>query len=124
MSPGENWTSRAVLPSSNQKPWWPRRQKRSTAPSTVKPSTAGAGRPDSTLALGGLAARWPFGRLPLARVAARPAAARLALGFMVLGTFVVAALATGRQNTLVPSSYLAYPRWESGPLHGITRHLP
>jgi hypothetical protein len=43
---------------------------------------------------------------------------------MVLGTLVTVAFATGRQSTLVPSSYLAYPRWESGPLHGITRFLP
>jgi hypothetical protein len=43
---------------------------------------------------------------------------------MLVGTFVVVAFATGRQNTLVPSSYLAYPRWESGPLHGLVRWLP
>ena len=40
------------------------------------------------------------------------------------GRSLVVAFATGRQSTLVPSSYLAYPRWESGPLHGIMRHLP
>ena len=43
---------------------------------------------------------------------------------MVLGTFAVVAFAAGRSNTLVPSSYLAYPRWESGPLHGLFRWLP
>jgi hypothetical protein len=85
---------------------------------------AAAGHADSTLAFGGLATRGRLPRLPLARVAARPAAARAALAAMVLGTLVVVAFATGRQSTLVPSSYLAYPRWESGPLHGLMRHLP
>jgi hypothetical protein len=74
--------------------------------------------------LGGLASRRRLPRLPLARVASRPQAARAALAVMIVGTFAVVAFATGRQNTLVPSSYLAYPRWESGPLHGITRYLP
>ncbi len=85
---------------------------------------AAAGGADSTLALPALATRGRLPRLPLARVLARPAAARAALAVMVLGTFAVVAFATGRQNTLVPSSYLAYPRWESGPLHGLARYLP
>jgi hypothetical protein len=85
---------------------------------------AAAGHAEPPLALGSLTAPRLLPRLRLARVAAQPAAARLALGFMILGALVVVAFATGRQNTLVPSSYLAYPRWESGPLHGITRFLP
>jgi hypothetical protein len=90
---------------------------------------AAAGQADSTLAhstlaLGGLTARRGLERMPLTRVASRPTAARVALALMLVGTFVVVSFATGRQNTLVPSSYLAYPRWESGPLHGITRYLP
>jgi hypothetical protein len=83
-----------------------------------------AGHADAPLTLGGLATSRRARRLPLARIATRPEAARIALGVMIVGTLVVVALATGRQNTLVPSSYLAYPRWESGPLHGITRYLP
>jgi hypothetical protein len=85
---------------------------------------AAAGAADSTLPLAALRAPGRLERLSVTRVASRPAAARVALAFMLVGTLAVVALATGRQNTLVPSSYLGYPRWESGPLHGITRYLP
>jgi hypothetical protein len=98
--------------------------KRHVALASAPVAGAAAGHADAPLTLGGLATGRRVRRLPLARIASRPQAARIALGVMIVGTAVVVALATGRQNTLVPSSYLAYPRWESGPLHGITRHLP
>jgi hypothetical protein len=84
----------------------------------------GAATADSALRLGPLAGRRALPRLPLARVAARPRTGQMALALIILGTVLVVAFAAAGQNTLVPSSYLAYPRWESGPLHGLVRWLP
>jgi hypothetical protein len=63
-------------------------------------------------------------RLPRLAFLQRPLAVRLALGSMLFGTVLVVAFATAGQNILVPASYLAFPSWQSGPLHLVFRWLP
>jgi hypothetical protein len=62
---------------------------------------------------------------PLAGPRVRLAAvgARLALGAIVLLTLAVVAEATAGPSVLVPRSALAFPNWESGPLHDVTVRL-
>jgi alpha-1,6-mannosyltransferase len=60
----------------------------------------------------------------LAAVAQRPLAGRIALATLVLGTFLVVMYATASQNVLVPRGYLAFPPWDSGPLHYVFKYLP
>src|SRR5579859_7836838 len=88
------------------------------APVTGAP-IAGATRPLS-LALPG---RVSANRL-LRELAAHPRAGVWALRAMVIGTFLVVAYATARENAIVPRAYLAFPPWDSGPLHPIFRWLP
>jgi hypothetical protein len=57
-------------------------------------------------------------RLPrLRRIAVGAAAGKLAIAFICLGTLALVAFGTAQQSALVPRSYLAFPHWESGPLH-------
>jgi hypothetical protein len=69
-------------------------------------------------------ARPAWWRVPRMAFLERPLAARLALGSMLFGTLLVVAFATASQNILVPASYLAFPSWQSGPLHFVFRWLP
>jgi hypothetical protein len=63
-------------------------------------------------------------RLPGLAVVERPRPVRVALATLLLGTFAIVAYATATQNVLVPRGYLAFPPWDSGPLHLIFKHLP
>ncbi len=63
-------------------------------------------------------------RLPRLAFLDRPLAARIALGSMILGVVLVVAFAVSSQSLLAPGSYLAFPPWESGPLHPLLRWLP
>ncbi len=63
-------------------------------------------------------------RLPRLAAAEHPRAGRIALGTLVGGMFLIVAYASASQTVLVPSSYLGFPPWESGPLHLLFRWLP
>ena len=78
---------------------------------TTAPRALGLGRPS-------------WWRVPRLTFLQRPLVARLALPSMLLGTMVVVAWACSSQSLLVPGSYLAFPPWESGPLHLVLRWLP
>jgi alpha-1,6-mannosyltransferase len=86
----------------------------------VLASGAAAGAAPRTLGV----ERPSWWRLPRLAFLQRPLAARLALHSMLLGTFVVVAFACSSQSLLVPGGYLAFPPWESGPLHAVFRWLP
>ncbi len=80
---------------------------------------AGAGRPDSTVALPRVA---PLGRritLPRPRVALGPMPAYAALAALIACSFAVVMFSTAQQSTLVPKSSTAFPNWMAGPLHGV-----
>ena len=83
-------------------------------------TTAGStAQPESTVVLPKIA---PLGaRLNVARrrIAVGPVAGRVALVSMALGAFLVVLFATARRSPLVPHSGIAFPGWESGPLHGL-----
>lgn len=78
---------------------------------TTAPATLGVARPS-------------WSRLPRLAFLQRPLAARLALHSMLFGTALVVAFAVSSQSLLAPGSYLAFPLWESGPLHLVLRWLP
>jgi hypothetical protein len=84
---------------------------------------AGTGQPDSSVALPRLAPLEARLRLPRARVALGPTAGRLALASLILGALAVVVFATAQPSPLVPRSYVGFPHWESGPLHGLFGHI-
>jgi Glycosyltransferase family 87 len=61
--------------------------------------------------------------VPRPQVTLGPLAGRLALASMLVGALTVVVFATAQPSTLVPSSYLGFPHWESGPLHGLFGHI-
>jgi hypothetical protein len=105
---------RALLPAMADDP----AQKQPSLLSAVPLSGAGVASP--ALPLRG-AARL---RLPRLRVAQYPLAGRIALAVLLAGTFAIVAYATADQNVLVPRGYIAFPPWDSGPLHLLFRYLP
>ena len=75
--------------------------------------------PDTAIGLSRLApGRGGLAR-PRPRLAPGPAAGRLALGVQVAVAFVVVMFTSARESAIVPQSYLTYPNWMSGPLHGL-----
>jgi Glycosyltransferase family 87 len=62
-------------------------------------------------------------RLPRVRVAPQPFVGKLALAWLILGALAVVMFATAAPSPLVPRSYLGFPHWESGPLHGLVGHI-
>ena len=75
----------------------------------------------SSRAWGRLGARFS---LPRVKTEFGPTAGRVALASLVFGAFAVVMFATSRATPLVPRSNMGFPRWESGPLHGLLGHLP
>jgi hypothetical protein len=63
-------------------------------------------------------------RVPRLGLAQKPVAVRIALGTVITGTFLIVVFACASQSVLVPRSYLAFPPWESGPLHFVFGFLP
>lgn len=60
---------------------------------------------------------------PRLRVELGPLAGRVVLGSMVAGVLAIVVFSTAGPSALVPSSYLALPTWEAGPLHLLTHGL-
>jgi Glycosyltransferase family 87 len=83
----------------------------------------GAGQADGAVALRPLAPIEARLRWPRARVAMGPIAGRVALASLILGALAVVVFATAAPSPLVPRSYLGFPHWESGPLHGLFGHI-
>ena len=80
---------------------------------------AGAGQGDTAVALPQLAPLGGRAVLPRLRVAFGPLAGRLALGALIVGAFAVVLFAATGPSALVPRSWMSFPNWESGPLHGL-----
>lgn len=57
------------------------------------------------------------------RLARGPLAGRLALASLGVATLAIVVFAAAGQTALAPRSYLSFPTWESGPLHGLFGHL-
>lgn len=58
------------------------------------------------------------------RLAADRRSGRIALATMLFGVLALTLFATAHPSTLVPTSTLSFPQWESGPLHSIDKVLP
>lgn len=84
---------------------------------------AGAAQADSPLLAQIAPLRVRF-RVPRTQVALGPVAGKVALAALILGALAVTVFATAQPSTLVPGSYLGFPPWESGPLHGLFGHIP
>jgi hypothetical protein len=57
--------------------------------------------------------------IPRRRLAGGPLIGGLALGALIAGALAVVVFASAQQSVLVSNSATAFPRWMSGPLHGL-----
>jgi len=80
---------------------------------------AGTGHGDTAVALPPVAPLGGRAALPRLRVAFGPLAGRLALGALIVGAFAVVLFAATGPSALVPRTWMSFPNWESGPLHGL-----
>ena len=84
----------------------------------------GAGAAGGTVALARPSVLGGRVALPRARIALGPLAGRLALASLIVGALAVVVFATAGPSILVPRSWLSFPAWEAGPLHGLFGRLP
>jgi hypothetical protein len=100
----------------------------SDAPAVTALASAAGRRLSARVSGGGLALPLPRARTlsrglrlprPLARALAHRTSARVALAVLLLGAFSIALFAATGPSVLVPRSPVAFPNWESGPLHSL-----
>jgi hypothetical protein len=84
----------------------------------------GAGAAGGTVALARPSVLGGRLALPRARIALGPLAGRLALASLIIGALAVVVFATAGPSILVPRSWISFPSWEAGPLHGLFGRLP
>src|ERR1700722_14547504 len=94
------------------------------ASTPVAGAATATGAGDGAVALPTTAAPWARLTLPRVRVAPGPLAGGVDLASLMLGTLVLVAFATSGPTVLVARSTLAFPGWEAGPLHLLSRGLP
>jgi alpha-1,6-mannosyltransferase len=84
-----------------------------------QPAGAAVGTPDATVPLsrlGPFGARWS---LPRPSLAVTRIAGLVALAALMAGTAAIVLVASSGASVLVPRSWISFPGWVAGPLHGL-----
>jgi alpha-1,6-mannosyltransferase len=86
---------------------------------TGQPAGAAVGTPDATVSLSRLAPWSARVSLPRPSVAVTRIAGLVALAAVVAGTAAIVLAASSGASVLVPRSWISFPGWLAGPLHGL-----
>jgi hypothetical protein len=103
---------------------WTKGLRRAAEPPAGRRLGLAAGQGDATVLLPRVGLPdWPFSLSRVQEALGRPLYGPLALGVLVASTVAVVVVASGAPSILVQGSYVLYPKWLAGPLHGLFSSL-